>query len=68
MDQTQSIGLAGLVTSLAAISAYLIKLNHKRIRSKCCGKDCTTSLDVEDTTPTNSDTKEQLKITIPESK
>jgi hypothetical protein len=68
MDQTQSIGLAGLVTSLAAISAYLIKLNHKRIRSKCCGKDCTTSLDVEDTTPSNSDTKEQLKITIPEVK
>ena len=62
MDSTQSIGLAGLITSLASIAAYLIKLNHKRIRSKCCGKDCITSLDVEDTTP--PDTKD-LKITIP---
>lgn len=60
MDSTQSIGIAGLVTSLGTILAYLIKLNHKRIRSKCCNKDCTTSLDVEDTTPEN-----KLKITIP---
>ncbi len=71
MDETQSIGLAGLVTSLAAIAAYIVKLNHKRIRSKCCGKDCTTSLDVEDTTPPSIDlesNKEGMKITIPESK
>lgn len=26
--------------------------NHKRIRSVCCGKSCTTSMDVENTTPT----------------
>lgn len=60
METVQSLGLAGLITSLATITAYLIKLNHKRIRSKCCNKDCTTSLDVEDTTP-----QKDLKITIP---
>jgi hypothetical protein len=60
METVQSLGLAGLITTLATITAYLIKLNHKRIRSKCCNKDCTTSLDVEDTTP-----QKDLKITIP---
>jgi len=68
MDQSQSIGLAGLITSVTAIAAYLVKLNHKRIRSKCCSKDCITSIDVEDTTPPNTETKEQIKITIPEVK
>jgi hypothetical protein len=61
METAESLGLAGLLTSVATIIAYLIKLNHKRIRSKCCNKDCTTSIDVEDTTPP----KEELKITIP---
>ena len=61
METAESLGLAGLVTSLTAIAAYLVKLNHKRIRSKCCNKDCTTSLDVENTTPP----KEELRITIP---
>jgi hypothetical protein len=60
MDSMQSIGLAGLVTSLATIIAYIVKLNHKRIRSKCCNQDCVTSIDVEDTTPAKD-----LKITIP---
>ena len=61
MDSTQSLGLAALLTSFATIVAYIVKLNHKRIRSKCCNQDCTTSVDVEDTTPP----KEDLKITIP---
>ncbi len=26
-------------------------LNHKRIRSNCCGKDVTASIDIESTTP-----------------
>jgi hypothetical protein len=68
MDSTQSLGLAGLLTSLATIIAYIVKINHKRIRSKCCNQDCVTSVDVEDTTPPKENTvplKEDLKITIP---
>lgn len=51
MDTTQSLALTTVITSLVSIFGYLVKLNHRRIRSKCCNKPCTTSIDVEDTTP-----------------
>jgi hypothetical protein len=51
MDTTESLALTTLVTSLVSIFGYIVRLNHKRIRSKCCNKPCTTSIDVEDTTP-----------------
>ena len=60
MDTNQGLIIGSFVSTLAAIVSYVIKLNHKRIRSKCCNRDCTTSVDVEDTTPQN-----KLKITIP---
>ena len=51
MDTTQSLALTTVITSLVSIFGYLVKLNHRRIRSKCCNKPCTTSIDVEETTP-----------------
>jgi len=60
MDETKSIVVGNLIACVIGIVGYIIKLNHKRIRSKCCNRDCTTSVDVEDTTPQNN-----LKITIP---
>ena len=61
MDTTQSLALGTLISTLGAMVAYIVKLNHKRIRSKCCDRDCTTSLDVESTTPPDN----KLKINIP---
>jgi hypothetical protein len=59
MDVGEGFALGAFVTSMTAIIGYLVKLNHHRIRSKCCDKDCTTSVDVEATTPP------ELKISIP---
>ena len=59
MDSTQGFSLGSLISLLVFLIAYIAKLNHKRIRSTCCNQPCTTSIDVEVTTP------EQLKIKLP---
>lgn len=46
---TNILGLAGFGLSL--LGAIYTALNHKRLRSKCCGKDIEASIDVENTTP-----------------
>jgi hypothetical protein len=38
-----------LALSLGAVVIGII--NHKRIRSNCCGKEASVSLDIENTTP-----------------
>ena len=51
MDQTatQIVAVVGLAVSTATgIIAYL---NHRRIRSTCCGEKLEASLDIEETTP-----------------
>jgi len=47
------IGSAFTVAMLvfARLLWLLRTVNHKRIRSFCCGKTCVASVDVEDTTP-----------------
>ena len=62
MDATQYVAVTTLITTLGSVLVYCLKVNHKRIRSKCCNKNCTSSMDVEDTTPP----KPELKITIPQ--
>ena len=52
-----AIGLSVATTILAVI-------NHKRVRSTCCGKTADISFDVENTTPPSKDT---LKVPIPAS-
>jgi hypothetical protein len=46
---------AGLATTFTVAIGILYKIymavNHKRIRSNCCGKKIEASLDIEDTTP-----------------
>jgi hypothetical protein len=41
-------GIAGL---LSLVIGIVIKLNHKRCRSNCCGKKMEVAVDVEETTP-----------------
>ena len=58
MDQSGIIGLVALGISI--IGSILGVINHRRLRSHCCGQDLIASIDVEST-----DTKEDLKIKIP---
>jgi hypothetical protein len=46
------IGISGGVAGIIAlIGGILLKVNHKRCRSNCCGKKMEVELDVENTTP-----------------
>ena len=49
MDTTNILGVVGFACSILGI--VYTAVNHKRIRSKCCGKLFEASLDVENTTP-----------------
>jgi len=60
MDNVTSGGIgAGAVVVLGIAYRVYLAVNHHRIRSNCCGKEMSASIDVEQTTPP------QLKITIP---
>jgi hypothetical protein len=37
--------------ALALFSMVITAINHKRIRSSCCGKKLEVSMDIENTTP-----------------
>lgn len=52
MDSSDSgiIAIIGIVLSLG--STILALVNHKRIKSKCCGHNADISIDIENTTPT----------------
>lgn len=45
-------GIAGIVSLVIVITRELYKaINHRRIRSKCCDKEISASIDIEATTP-----------------
>ena len=49
MDSSSIAAYVSLAVSLGAVVLGVI--NHKRIRSSCCGKEASVSLDIEATTP-----------------
>jgi hypothetical protein len=49
MDSNSIAAYTSLVISLGAV--ILAVINHKRIRSNCCGKEASVSLDIENTSP-----------------
>ena len=51
MDQTGTNIIAILGLSISVLTAVVGALNHKRIRSTCCGKNAEASLDIENTSP-----------------
>jgi hypothetical protein len=59
MEDSGSI-TAYIALALGVASTIFGIVNHKRIRSNCCGSKTEISIDVEDTTP-----PEKLKITVP---
>jgi hypothetical protein len=52
MDSTSIIAYSGLAVSI--VTAIVGAVNHRRIRSNCCGKEVSASLDIESTTPTKT--------------
>jgi len=55
MDTTNILGLIGFGVSI--LGAVYTAVNHKRVRSRCCGKTLDMSVDVENTTPVREDIK-----------
>lgn len=49
MDNTGIMAVSGLVISI--VGSVIALINHKRVRSHCCGKEIIASIDVENTTP-----------------
>lgn len=49
MDQGEILGLVAIIISVGG--TILGVINHKKIRSKCCGKELSASLDIEPSTP-----------------
>ena len=43
--------LAGVSMIISVVSVILVAVNHKRIRSSCCGRRLEASIDIEQTTP-----------------
>jgi hypothetical protein len=52
MDNYASGGIgAALMLALGVAYRIYTAVNHRRVRSTCCGKELSASIDVEDTTP-----------------
>lgn len=50
MDSFQSGGVgAGIVIALGVIYKVYQAINHKHVRSRCCGREIDASLDISDT-------------------
>ena len=46
---TSALALCGVIISALTTAVGIV--NHRRIRSNCCGKTLDASLDIESTTP-----------------
>ena len=58
---TGIIAIVGLIVSIGG--SLLAVVNHRRIRSNCCGLPLVMSVDVETTTPPT-----ELRIKVPDTK
>ena len=43
--------MGGVAIFISVATAVIGVINHKRIRSKCCGREASASIDIENTTP-----------------
>ena len=51
MNETDSSILSMIAIAVSVLTAVISAINHKRIRSNCCGKIAEASIDIENTTP-----------------
>lgn len=49
MEQSEILSTAAILVSV--LGSVIAVINHKRIRSSCCGRKLEASLDIEATTP-----------------
>jgi len=54
MDSGQSMGLVGIIVGVLGI--VIGAINHRRLRSSCCGRKAEFSIDIENTTPNGART------------
>ena len=53
-------GSAGVGASIVAVLGLIYTaINHKKLRSKCCGREITASIDIEPSSPP------ELKVGVP---
>jgi hypothetical protein len=52
MENSEITGMVALLVSVGGVILGII--NHKRLRSNCCGRKMEVSVDVENTTPPNT--------------
>jgi hypothetical protein len=63
MDETDYFGLGGGILGVISVMiGIVIKLNHKRCRSHCCGRDVVVAVDVEETTPVEKGSVTAIQI------
>ena len=60
MQDGTLLGIISMIVSIGGIVLGII--NHKRLRSKCCGRNLEASIDIENTTP-----PQIPKLTLPPS-
>lgn len=52
---------SGVAIIVSVATAIIGLINHKRIRSKCCGREATASIDIENTTPPKLNLPNEIK-------
>lgn len=62
MSDTTSI-LSYIGVALGVGSTLLATINHRRVRSSCCGIKTDVSIDIEDTTPPGKKSSTHLDVT-----
>lgn len=60
MDMESSDVLATAAIVVSVLGSVIAAINHRRLRSSCCGKKLEASLDIETTTPQKSEEKEAV--------
>ena len=57
MEIGSTFASGGIIATLLGIAVFIYKsVNHQRIKSKCCGKRCDVSLDIDSTLKSPSPT------------
>jgi hypothetical protein len=56
MDNSTTTVIAFSGFAVSVLTAVVGAINHKRIRSNCCGKTADLSIDIETTTPPRAST------------
>ena len=53
--------MGGVAIFISVVTAVIGFINHKRIRSKCCGREMSASVDIENTTPPKLNLPNEIK-------